>query len=484
MTVQDPAGNEMPEGPCGDLSRGYWGPDNYTPACLSGVASEGQASSGPPLAVDSVGFILKDEVQFTFISPDRCPIKYNNIADYVEIAECIRNTGVPNYAMARFPLQSGLNIDRWAEILHDFEHQKLLQYLQFGFPLSMNMADELNNTHVKNHSSAVQYPIEVEKYISEELSHNALLGPADNIPFKHYHLSPLLTRPKPPDSRRVIVNLSHPRGHSVNSHIVGDRYDGHSFDLRLPTIDHIIRSLSQFDDPVLAKIDISRAFRNIRIDPSDALKLGISWENKYFIDAAAAFGWVHGTAAFELCTSAISAFLSKNDIIMYPYIDDCVFILNSHNALEKFQFAYSLIEGLGLPINPNKVAYPNKCVSCLGIRVDIDKNTISIEPEKIAEIHTHCIEASRKIYLTKRAFQSLLGKLFYIHKCVAPARFFMNRMLELFRNNSHKSRIKLSKQFFSDLAWFIAFLHKFNGITLINKEILPSNDEIYLDACL
>ena len=54
------------------------------------------------------------------------------------------------------------------------------------------------------------------------------------------------------------------------------------------------------DNVTLAKIDIERAFRNLRVDPADAMKLGIKWQNDAYIDAAVVFSWVHGSAAFAL----------------------------------------------------------------------------------------------------------------------------------------------------------------------------------------
>ena len=38
--------------------------------------------------------------------------------------------------------------------------------------------------------------------------------------------------------------------------------------------------------------------------------------------------------------------------------------------------------------------------------------------------------------VTKSELQSLLGLLLYITKCVKPARFFLNRMLQLLRDNA------------------------------------------------
>ena len=89
-----------------------------------------------------------------------------------------------------------------------------------------------------------------------------------------------------------------------------------------------------------------------------------------------------------------------------------------------------------------------------------------------------------KRHLTKKAFQSLLGKLLYIHKCVVPARTFINRMLALFRQSSTKRRIVLTEEFHNDLNWFLLFLPKFNGITYIQKPNIPGAQTLHVDASL
>ena len=112
-----------------------------------------------------------------------------------------------------------------------------------------------------------------DKYISKELSKGALLSPFHAIPHVAFHCSPLLTRYKDIENRRVIVDLSFDRVNSVNGNTMRDVYEGVDFDLNLPTIDHVVDQILQCRDPVLMKVDISRAFRNIRIDPRDAIKL-------------------------------------------------------------------------------------------------------------------------------------------------------------------------------------------------------------------
>ena len=168
----------------------------------------------------------------------------------------------------------------------------MLQYIEFGFPLSLTNPHELNNTEVTDHFSACQYPCQVQEYIEKEIKLGALLGPFTKTDHEQFHCSPLLTRPSNP---RVILNLSYPYDCSVNSHVDKNNFDKSPFILNFPTVDHIARDILECtQDPVLFKVDVARAFRNLQVDPADSLKLGIRWQDAFFIDVGIAFGWTHG----------------------------------------------------------------------------------------------------------------------------------------------------------------------------------------------
>ena len=143
-----------------------------------------------------------------------------------------------------------------------------MQYIKFGYPLSITEPSQLGNKDINNHYSACQYPKEVQKYINKEKSFGALLGPVDNITHKEYHCSPQMTRPKDNGSRRVILDLSYPRGYSVNSHVNKNKFDNWSFVLKFPSIDHITDDIVHcMDECILFKMDIARAFCNLRVNP-------------------------------------------------------------------------------------------------------------------------------------------------------------------------------------------------------------------------
>ena len=56
--------------------------------------------------------------------------------------------------------------------------------------------------------------------------------------------------------------------------------------------------------------------------------------------------------------------------------------------------------------------------------------------------------------ITKNELQSSLGLLLYIAKCVKPARYFLNRMLQLLRDNTDNNHICLTSNFLKTLNGF------------------------------
>ena len=121
-----------------------------------------------------------------------------------------------------------------------------------------------------NHKSAQEFPEQVQAYIDTERSHGAILGPFKDSPF-YIHVSPLMTRPKDNlQKRQTILDLSLPKGTLVNDGVTPDVYLDTCFKLTYPSLDNITQKLNKLGPgAMLCKVDVSRAFRHIRIDPGD-----------------------------------------------------------------------------------------------------------------------------------------------------------------------------------------------------------------------
>ena len=218
-------------------------------------------------------------------------VDWARILDIIEAHKIVTKTGLPNFMAARILVQGQLNIKKWKKYLCNYWDNQLIDLLTFGFPLDFDRSVSLHTT-LENHKSAQQFPDQVQEYVETEIHHGAILGPFKDPPFK-IHVSPLMTRPKhDSNKRRTILDLSWPKGASVNGGVTPDVYLNTYFKLTYPSIDNITQKLKELGPGAMFfKIDISRAFRHIRIDPKDIDLLGIH-HNDAYIDTSLAFGFV------------------------------------------------------------------------------------------------------------------------------------------------------------------------------------------------
>ena len=199
---------------------------------------------------------------------------WNTLQWAIQAHRIVKNTGEYNYQHARIRVPTELHINNWRQLCSNYHDPLLLDYLEFGFPLCIDRSKLKFTEFVDNHHSAVNFPHDMDAYFTKELSHKTIVGPCINLPFKVHH-SPMLSRPKVNDTRRVIVNLSHPYGNSINDCISNQCHDGIVFNLKYPTVDSIIDAIREKDgDVLLSKIDISRAFRNLRLAPATTTSWG------------------------------------------------------------------------------------------------------------------------------------------------------------------------------------------------------------------
>ena len=189
----------------------------------------------------------------------------NNFTDLhiFDVHKMLKDNSIPNFLGKQIRLKTELNIENWEHYLQDYWDKQLIFLLKYGFPLDFDENNPLISTE-KNHFSAEKFKTHVDKFLAEEVKHNAILGPFDKPPLEKLHISPFLSREKPDsENRRIIVDLSFPEDFAVNSNISKDVYLESPFLLTLPTVDHIVQKILKFGKGShISKVDISRAFRN------------------------------------------------------------------------------------------------------------------------------------------------------------------------------------------------------------------------------
>ena len=148
-----------------------------------------------------------------------------------------------------------------------------LYFIKYGFPLDFPYCKESQlKDGEDNHASANKFPEHVNTYLETELQHGAIAGPFLEPPYgTATHVSPFMSRNKADnDNRRIIIDLSWLLKNSINYFTPSNIYMDAFYKLQYPTVDNITDTLKKLGPTVvLYKIDLSRAFRQLQIYPSD-----------------------------------------------------------------------------------------------------------------------------------------------------------------------------------------------------------------------
>ena len=252
----------------------------------------------------------------------------------------------------RLKVTSQLNAEVWEALLKDYWDQQLVQLIHYGFPLDFDLESPLAQEGL-NHNSALAYPDDIDAYLKEEIKYAAILGPFESPPLSNMHHSPFMTCEKPgAPHRRVIIDLSYPRGQSINAGVAKDVYLGTPFILTLPTIDTVTNAVKKWGRGCqIYKFDISRAFRHVKLDPIDYNLLGLR-HDAYFADTCLPFGYRNGSVTFQGLSGAIRYIMTQRNYDVINYIDDVI--------------------GVGLPsVTPTAYAYLQDVVHRLGFEISV-----------------------------------------------------------------------------------------------------------------
>ena len=255
--------------------------------------------------------------------------------------------------------------------MSNYWDQQLFDILEYGFPLDFERKCSLNSVE-ENHTSANENMSHISKCLKEELTYEAILGPFDEKPID-MHISPLLVRDKQNSTaKRKIMDLSWPKGASVNNGIAKDIYLRTYYDLKFPSVDLIMNSLQNLGPSAqMFKIDISRDFRHIKVDPGDIDLLGTKFQNKYFLDRSLAFEFHHGSLIFQRCTDAIRYIMAEHGYpLLFNYIDNLIYTSLPSQMDACFTFLKNLLTELDLEISTKKLVPPSTSVTCLGTLID------------------------------------------------------------------------------------------------------------------
>ena len=178
--------------------------------------------------------------------------------------------------------QTPINVDRLSFLLAAHPNAELVDYVIRGLSEGFSIGFEgvVTRDAPRNLLSAYSHHEQVSAAIALEVSRGHTLGPFLMPPLPDLHCSPIGAVAKDDGSVRLILDLSSPRGSSVNEGISPEEYS-----VKYCSFDDAVSLVLQFGpQPFMVKADIKHAFRLCPVTPADWHLLGYVWDEQYYFD--------------------------------------------------------------------------------------------------------------------------------------------------------------------------------------------------------
>ena len=272
-------------------------------------------------------------------------------------------------------------------MLEGFPDPRLVPCLKYGFPLGANK-DAGSSKIPQNHKGARDFPDEMNRILKKELDSQSIIGPFESNPLPGAKFSPLnLVAKKNTTDRRLILDLSHPDGFSINDGIDKDNYLNITEKLVLPSVDALADRVKMLGrGALLYKVDLARGYRQFKYDPGCVHQLGYVYKGKFYFDISLAMGSKSSARCCQMVTTGIVFICTKFGYFAVNYLDDIAGADTVENATAAFNNLRYVLREFGLTEASAKTCHPAPIMSFLGVEVNSLNMTLRIPDEKWEEI--------------------------------------------------------------------------------------------------
>jgi hypothetical protein len=250
-------------------------------------------------------------------------------------------------------------------------------------------------------------------------------------------INSILTRAKPNGAVRIILNLSAPRGLSVN-----DGIDIDQFPASMSSTEAWVAVLNKVGKGALmTKIDFADAYKHVPVVLADTDLQWFEWGGKYFKELCLIFGCSSSAGIFDATAKVILRLVCKmasfpKDQVAQHLDDICAAAEAGSGLVEKFDTMFQQVAGrLGVKLasrdDPDKSFGPGTCGIVFGVQYDTVSWTWSIPHEKRVRIMLAIQDCLQRDQVSARAAKSLVGKLIHIKALLPAAKFNMSHIMRL-----------------------------------------------------
>lgn len=377
-------------------------------------------------------------------------------------------------------------VDSWREALASHPDRAFRDYIVRGFREGFHIGFAHGSRQCvsakSNMKSAVENKGVVEQYLKREVELKRVVGPLppNSIPGMHINRFGVIPKAHQPGKWRLIVDLSHPEGSSVN-----DGIERELCSLHYTTVEEASRRVSSLGiGAEMAKFDLESAYRMVPVHPDDRRLLGMEWEGSWYMDAALPFGLRSAPKIFNAVADGLQYILGVDGVTCLHYLDD-FFIwgrAGTDECSRDLDRALKCCARLGVPVAENKTTGPVTKLVFLGIEIDSVAKSLRLPDDKLHRLQENIREWQGRRTCTKRDLLSIIGLLQHACCVVRPGRSFLRRMITLATKAKRlHHRIRLNAGFRSDLCWWATFLAHWNGTGMLpdvsgREEVIVTSD--------
>ena len=369
----------------------------------------------------------------------------------------------PNYVHQHCQVSSGLNLqawDRYRDIIEPHD-PTLVDQIMYGFCMGANKQHEISIPYT-NHKSAIEHYDAIDDFICTHYKTGAIAGPYKVNPLPvTIHPSPLQVATSASGKRRPVIDMSYPRGSSINSAIPTEwnEIPGFSGTFRLPTHDQLCDRVLELQDPVMSLTDLSAYYMQLPSDIQDYPYMVFSWRSEIWIHRRLPFGCRSACLHAQRVSEAVCIVfrhLSGQTYHVTAYVDDFPQINERLVASSAHTSLHDLLDELGLVRTVAKCLSPGDRRVCLGILYDMPRRSLCLPQEKLARVLTVIAEVLQAEAVRENQLQSLLGLLNHVGIVVPAGRPFNALMYDIL--NTADFPVALNECIKDDLRMWTGFL--------------------------
>jgi hypothetical protein len=347
----------------------------------------------------------------------------------------------------------------------------------------------------KNAKNAYENGRQVSDAIAAWVSVGYAFGPVEeeDVP-AHAKINGILTRTKPNGSVRIILNLSAPKGFSVN-----DGIDKDEFPAAMSSTEAWLSVLNKLGPGLLfMKVDFADAYKHVAVALQDTDLQWFEWGGKYFKELCLIFGASSSAGIFDATAKVFVEIVCK--ITGFPrnqicqHLDDiCAAAADGDDTIFELDKRFkSTADRVGIKLasreDPDKSFAPRRRGVVFGIEYDTENWTWAIPDEKRARLLISLKETIQAEEISARQAKSIVGKLIHIKSLLPAAKFNISHIMRLAASDPEadldSTFVKVEPSCKRQLWHWVLLLQACPGWISIPKQLtpVPWAFQVYTDA--